>query len=68
MADDTQIYITIKKQDCFADNLSDVSEIKLWMECNMLKLNDDKTELAVSKRSMKTFAGESIMLPVLLTK
>ena len=54
-ADDTQIYITIKKQDCFGDKLSDVeecvSEIKLWMEHNMLKLNDDKTEFTVFKLS-----------------
>ena len=45
--------ITIKKQDHFADKLSDieqcVSEIKLWMNHNMLKLNDDKTEFIVFK-------------------
>ena len=47
------IQITIKKQDCFADKLSDaedcVSEIKLWMERKMLKLNDDNTEFIVFK-------------------
>ena len=65
-ADDTQIYITVKKQDCFADKLSDVedcvSKIKLWMERNMLKLNDDNTELIVfkSNRNVETFAGGSI--------
>ena len=52
-ADDTQIYIAIKKQYCFADKLSDVEdwmlEIKLWMGYNMLRLNDDKTELIVFK-------------------
>ena len=43
----TQVYIAIKKQYCFAVTFSDVkdfvSEIKLWMERNMLKLFDDKT-------------------------
>ena len=42
-ADDTKIYITIKR--CFADKLSDiqqcVSEIKVWMNYNMFKLHDD---------------------------
>ena len=56
-ADDTQIYITIKKQDCFAGKLSDmercVSEIKVWMQCNMLKLNDDKTEFIVFKLNIE---------------
>ena len=37
--------------DCFADKLADVqdcvSEIELWMECNMLKLDDDKLEFAI---------------------
>ena len=35
-ADDTQVYITIKKQDCFASKRSDMerclSEIKVWMK------------------------------------
>ena len=47
-ADDTQLYITIKKHNYFADRLSDiehcVSESKVWMNRNMLKLSDDKTE------------------------
>lgn len=61
-ADDTQLYITIKKKDSFTDKLSDiescVSEIKLWMERNMLKLNDDKTEFIVfkSKHNTSSFA------------
>ena len=67
-ADDTQIYITIKKQDCFADKVSDVedcvSEIKLWMERNILKLNDDKTEFIVfkSNRNVELFTRESIQV------
>ena len=51
-ADDTQIYFTLKPSP---DNWSDaitrmencVSEVKAWMELNLLKLNDDKTELIV---------------------
>ena len=42
-ADDTQLYVTAKKQDRFVDTLFDieqcVSEIKVWMNYNMLKLN-----------------------------
>ena len=37
---------SVKRKDCFASRLSDieryVSEIKAWMKCNMLKMNDDK--------------------------
>ena len=67
-ADDTQLYITIKKQDCFADKLSDieqcVSEIKVWMSHNMLKLNDDKTEFIVfkSKHNVNTFAEQNVQV------
>ena len=52
-------------QDCFANKLSDmercVSEIKVWMKCNMLKLNDDKTEFIVfkSKHNANAFAASS---------
>ena len=44
--DDALLYIAIEKKYCFSNNLSDmervvshVSEIKLWMEINMLKMN-----------------------------
>ena len=50
-ADDTQLYITIKKQDKLSDIEQCVSEIKLWMNRNMLKLNDDKTEFIVFYRT-----------------
>jgi hypothetical protein len=51
-ADDTQLYVAIKPKD---DNLCSiiarletcVREVKIWMECNLLKLNDEKTELIV---------------------
>ena len=36
-----------------------MSEIKLWMDRNMLKLND--VIVFKSKRNVKTFAEESIM-------
>ena len=43
----THNYNTIEKQDSFADKLFNieqyVSEIKVWMNYNMVKLNDDKT-------------------------
>ena len=51
--DDTQLYITIKRQACFAYKLSDiehcVSEIKVWMNRNIFQLNDDNTEFIVFK-------------------
>ena len=57
-------YGIVKKQNCFVDKLSDVddwvSEIKLWMERNMLKLNDNKTEFIVFKPNRSVVAGESI--------
>ena len=51
----------IKKQNRFANTFSDVEdcvfEIELWMECKILKLNDDKTEFIIykSKHDVKTF-------------
>ena len=49
-ADDILLYI--EKKDSFTDKLSHiescVSEIKLWMEHNMLKQNGDKTELSIT--------------------
>ena len=56
-ADDTQLYMPCtaedsegavsKMEDCIAD-------VKKWMSCNFLKLNDSKTEfLVISKRSQK---------------
>jgi exonuclease III len=50
-ADDTQIYLSFKAQDqsSFDENLLKIENcivsIKSWMSENMLKLNDDKTEV-----------------------
>ena len=50
---ETQINIAINKQDCFAGKLYNVEhcvlEIKLYMERNMMNLNDDKTEFILFK-------------------
>ena len=52
-ADDTQLYIAIKPTcnisvtEAIEKVESCVREIKLWMEMNMLKLNEGKTELLV---------------------
>ena len=51
-ADDTQLYMTINhSNNDWRDGLARielcVSEIREWMNHNMLKLNDDKTELIV---------------------
>ena len=51
-ADDTQLYMTMDHpnndwRDGFARIELCVSEIREWMNQNMLKLNDDKTELIV---------------------
>ena len=49
--DDTQDDLCFRSQDhaCMADAKSSmelsVSDIKIWMQSNFLKLNDDKTEL-----------------------
>ena len=48
-ADDTQLYMTMdNSNNDWRDGLARiVSEIREWMNQNMLKLNDDKTELIV---------------------
>ena len=47
-ADDAQVYISFEKLDIMA-TVSDVEyclrEIKNWMSCNFLKINEDKTKL-----------------------
>ena len=50
-ADDTQVYLVIKPLDNL-DNISTrlercMADISSWMRSNMLKLNEDKTELIV---------------------
>ena len=46
----TQLYVTITKdrlRDLLINMEKCVAEMKIWMTNNMLKLNDDKTELFV---------------------
>ena len=55
-ADDTQIYLSFKKDNCHesVEKLeSCISSVRTWMKDNCLKLNDSKTEFLVlnSKRS-----------------
>ena len=57
-ADDTQLYMTMDhSNNDWWDGLARielcVSEIREWMNQNMLKLNDDKTELIVFKSKYK---------------
>ena len=51
-ADDTQIYITVKPHqediDAAVESIEQcVTEIRIWMKTNYLKLNDSKTEVIV---------------------
>ena len=52
-ADDTQLYMTFKpsdatsKCDAISQKEAYVADIRIWMDDNLLKLNDDKTELLV---------------------
>lgn len=50
-ADDTQVYMVIKPKDSWANYVNKLemclSDISSWMTRNMLKLNEDKTELII---------------------
>jgi len=50
-ADNTQVYTTLKPHDKWDDvsssNKTCIENINIWMKCNMLKLNQDKTEFNV---------------------
>jgi hypothetical protein len=77
-ADDTQLYLTFKPTDgksleeAKAILESCISEIRAWMACNFLKLNDNKTEFMLigSQQQLakiplpKVTIGESIIVPV----
>ena len=58
-ADDTQIYLSFRPTSSVADNLKRIQEciadIRSWMIKNMLKLNEDKTEMLVigTKQQLK---------------
>ena len=66
-ADDTQIYCVIKNQVDWASSAKSIeaclSDIKVWMSCNYLQLNDSKTEFIVfgSKRSLSFFGEPSLV-------
>ena len=66
-ADDTQVYISFKPEDettVLKQLESCISEIRLWMANNYLKLNDDKTEFMIlgSKHSLKNTNVTSITI------
>ena len=58
--DDKHLYVTIK----LSDIEQCVSEIKVWMDHNMPKLNDDETELIVlkSKHNVNTFVQQNVQV------
>ena len=68
-ADDTQLYMTMDhSNNNWRDGLAHiqlcVSAIKEWMNNNMLKLNDNKTEhivLAPSKKAYKRWSGHKLL-------
>lgn len=56
-ADDCQLYMSFKQQNCSvtASKMKClVNDIKSWMTNNMLKLNEDKTEIIVLNGSRRT--------------
>ena len=67
-ADDTQLYLAFKPTDSMSkeDAIKRIEEcvvdIKLWMTNNLLKLNDDKTELIIvtSRESLSKSLGINI--------
>ena len=68
-ADGTQLYMTM---DHFNNNWRDgqarielcVSEIREWMNQNMLKLNDDKTELIVFTSKYKQDSYNDLIITI----
>ena len=69
-ADDIQIYISFEPTDLSAihaalNKLTNcINEIKSWMTCNMLKLNNDKTEffIATSPQSKHQLPTLSLLI------
>ena len=64
-ADDQQIYLSFSpsqpggKDKCLQSLTACISDIRLWMRTNLLKLNDDKTEVIVfGTRSQLSKIGE----------
>ena len=62
-ADDTQCYLVIKPKDSWTSVVPAIeaclSDISSWMHLNMLKFNQDKTELIIfaPKHQVKNFSG-----------
>ena len=69
-ADDTQLYLAFKpSEQSSIDNVKSriekcVEEIRSWMKLNLLKLNDDKTELIVITSRNSTSESLAISLQV----
>ena len=64
-ADDTQIYVICNTpSDVIISVESCVKEIRSWMKCNMLALNDDKTEVVQFSSRLKSDATELASLRV----
>ena len=64
-ADDTQIYksVDFNQISCLVDSTEKcIRELKLWMNSNKLKLNDDKTEIMLSgnTKTIKNFPDVQI--------
>ena len=65
-ADDTQLYIQFNQKVNFEDNKESlekcIREVRAWMSQNMLKLNDDKTEILLlgSAYNLKQFSSVAI--------
>ena len=67
-ADDTQLYFTFKDlnhwDDCSEKLEKCTSEIRSWMRRNMLKLNEDKTELIVFSPKHRPIRHQELHLRV----
>ena len=66
-ADDTQLYVTLNPRQDFSAQLQSlnqcVDDIRIWMRLNMLKLNDDKTEVLLigSNNSLNQCLSKLVM-------
>ena len=69
-ADDTQLYISFKPCDSISRQTTIpqveacIKDIKTWMTNNLLKLNDDKTELIIVTTSETTSRQEDIVINI----
>ena len=69
-ADDTQLYISFKpcnsisRQTAISQVEAFSKDIKTWMTNNLLKLNDDKTELIIVTTSETTSRQEDIVINI----